>query len=131
MKRLTCLVALALTCATAGARDAPPKKGGPHYFAGFKTKSLPEQPLRELTQKEASDRPSYYVAHYNQQGGLERFSKYSAGQLEWESVYGYSAEGRLLAGKTTSLSSGRKVTIDVEFDSERKVVRRTVREEAQ
>lgn len=121
------VVIAAVLCVAVGIASA--KEGGPYYYASFKTKSLPEVPRIELTEKEALARPSYYVVHYTPAGQLQRFSKYLHGKLQWESRYVYSSAGQLQSGSTVSEANGRQVRVEYVFDSSGKLATRRVVDE--
>lgn len=128
MNRLVLLVVLTFVPQVVVCHEqAAAKAGGPYYYATFKTKSLPEKQLRELSQQDAASKPTYYVAYFSYAGGVERFSKYINGKLEWESVYDYSPDGRLRAGRTFGQESKNQVTTEYVFDADGEVASRTVR----
>jgi hypothetical protein len=110
------VIFIALLTASCWAKE--PRVGGPYYYASFKTKSLPEEPTRELSTEEAlqAGRSSYYVAYFNSQGRLERFTKYLNGKKDWESTYEYSSDGLVTRGLTVSAEPKGTLKIEHVFD---------------
>jgi hypothetical protein len=119
------VIFIAVLAASCWAKE--PKIGGPYYYASFKTKSLPEEPTRELSAAEAlqSGRSSYYVAFFNSKGQLEKFTKYLNGKKDWESTYEYSSDGLVTRGQTISAESKGTIKIEHVFDRKGRLERQT------
>lgn len=125
MKAIGIFLCIAMAVLIGACHAKEPKVGGPHFYSSFKTKSLPEQPIGELTEAEAkqSGRSSYYVAYFNSKGVVERFTKYLGGNVDWESVYEYSPTGTVRRGLTTSPTTNGIVKIEYIFDDKGELVK--------
>ena len=120
MKRLLAILVVLVVSAGAYflsvAGNKAMKTGGPHYYSSFKTKSLPEVPLGEITELDAkrnAQKSSYYVAYFDEKGRLTKFEKYLQGKIEWTSEYTYDSNGKLTRGR--NIESGGSET-QYEFD---------------
>lgn len=125
MKAVRTFLCLMLATLVVACHAKEPKVGGPHFYSSFKTKTLPEQPLGELTESEArhSGRATYYVAYFDSKGAVERFTKYVGGKVDWESAYEYSSTGIVRRGWTTSPTENEVVRIDYVFDEKGNLVK--------
>src|SRR5687768_7139981 len=106
MKRLLAILMMLVVVAVAYflvvVGDNTLKTGGPYYYSSFKTKSLPEVPVDELTESDAkrnAEKASYYTAYFNDKGRLIRIEKYFQGKIESTSEYTYDTSGKVLRGR--------------------------------
>ena len=96
----------------------PTKNGGPYYYSSFKTKTLPEVPIGEISEAEAlrdAGNREYYRAYFNGNGRVTKLDKYVAGMVLWSSEYAYSLDGKVTHGRYYD-SSGEEV--EYIFDTE-------------
>ena len=67
----------------------------PYYYGSFSGYSIPYKPIEELTYEEASQRDSYYVAHYDKEGKMTSFAKFLYGKFIFIDRYFYYTSGVL------------------------------------
>ncbi|MFA0962778.1 DUF6156 family protein [Roseivirga sp. BDSF3-8] len=78
------------------------------YFASWGSYSVPKKPQKEIQESELSDYPTYYKAHYDEEGRLARFEKYIDGDLEGYDAYEYYEGTEKVKTQTLLNADGEK-----------------------
>jgi hypothetical protein len=89
--------------------------GGPYFYASFSSYHFPPRPVSEMTLEETIEHAksySYYIAHFNNEGKIEQWSKFYPDGSSFCQKFAY--ENGVLRTAATEHSNGEKSVI--EFD---------------
>ena len=86
MRQLALAIVAVVTCGACYSHNPP---GGPHYYGGWASRSVPAKPTEPLPRSEAAGRPLYYEAFFDDHGRIVRFVEYANGNPRSETTYSY------------------------------------------